>query len=430
MIPILPFALIVKVGVEENDVQRWTSIFLSVYGAALAIGSPICGWIADRSISRRLPFLFGLLALGGATAMLCAGSSIPVLITGRILQGLSASVVWTVGLAILSDTVSKDEIGKAMGYMAAAMSLGSLTGPLVGGVIYAQSGYYTVFAVGFGLIGVDVLLRLLMVEKSMAQKWPSAHVPDSKQSRPRYASSEGMQSACAVNDSLSLVVSQTRNLPPIISLLLIPRLLAALFGCFVYAIFLATFDSVLPLYVRDTFHWDSLGAGLIFICLVAPQFGSPLVGILSDRYGSRAIASTGLLGCVPIWILLRLVNYNSIHQKVLLSAPLILMGIFLTMILTPLMAEIDHVIVVEGAKHPERLERGAAAQGFGLFNFAFAVGTLVGPLWAGFMVRSMNWGTVGWSMAILSGTCCIATLIWTGGRNMAKRNERNEIIVV
>ena len=118
MIPILPFALIVKVGVEENDVQRWTSIFLSVYGAALAIGSPICGWIADRSISRRLPFLFGLLALGGATAMLCAGSSIPVLITGRILQGLSASVVWTVGLAILSDTVSKDEIGKAMGYMA------------------------------------------------------------------------------------------------------------------------------------------------------------------------------------------------------------------------------------------------------------------------------------------------------------------------
>lgn len=79
MIPILPFALIVKVGVEENDVQRWTSIFLGVYGAALAIGSPICGWFADRSISRRLPFLFGLLALGGATAMLCAGSSIPVL---------------------------------------------------------------------------------------------------------------------------------------------------------------------------------------------------------------------------------------------------------------------------------------------------------------------------------------------------------------
>lgn len=35
----LPFALTVRAGVEEKDVQKWTSIFLSVYGAALAIGS-------------------------------------------------------------------------------------------------------------------------------------------------------------------------------------------------------------------------------------------------------------------------------------------------------------------------------------------------------------------------------------------------------
>ncbi|KAG4427111.1 hypothetical protein IFR05_017406, partial [Cadophora sp. M221] len=61
VIPILPFALVVKVGVKEEDVQRWTSIFLSVYGAALAIESPICGWFADRSTSRRMPLLLGLL---------------------------------------------------------------------------------------------------------------------------------------------------------------------------------------------------------------------------------------------------------------------------------------------------------------------------------------------------------------------------------
>ncbi|KAG4429279.1 hypothetical protein IFR05_015239 [Cadophora sp. M221] len=89
--------------------------------------------------------------------MLCTGSSISVLITGRALQGLSASVIWTVGLAILSDTVPKDKIGKVMGYMAAAMSVGSLTGPLVGGIIYAKSGYYAVFAVCFVLVGLQYL---------------------------------------------------------------------------------------------------------------------------------------------------------------------------------------------------------------------------------------------------------------------------------
>jgi MFS family permease len=91
--------------VKEEDVQKWTSIFLSVYGAALAIGSPVFGWFADRSSSRRAPLLLGLLALGGATAMLCAGSSLALLLTGRFFQGLSASVVWTVGLALLSDTI-------------------------------------------------------------------------------------------------------------------------------------------------------------------------------------------------------------------------------------------------------------------------------------------------------------------------------------
>jgi MFS family permease len=82
-----------RAGVKEEDLQRWTSIFLSVYGAALAVGSPIFGWFADKSTSRRVPLLLGLIALGGSTTMLCAGSSLVVLVTGRLMQGLSASVV-------------------------------------------------------------------------------------------------------------------------------------------------------------------------------------------------------------------------------------------------------------------------------------------------------------------------------------------------
>jgi MFS family permease len=60
-----------------------------------------------------------------------------------------------------------------MGYVAMATSLGSLSGPLLGGVVYAQAGYYAVFAMGFAIIGVDILLRLMMVEKSVARQWLS-----------------------------------------------------------------------------------------------------------------------------------------------------------------------------------------------------------------------------------------------------------------
>jgi len=71
------------------------------------MAAPICGWLADRSQSRRLPFLLGLVLLAAATVMLCLGRSMAVLVTGRILQGLSASVVWVVGLALVADTVGE-----------------------------------------------------------------------------------------------------------------------------------------------------------------------------------------------------------------------------------------------------------------------------------------------------------------------------------
>lgn len=442
VVPVLPFAFTVRAGVEEKDVQKWTSVFLSVYGAALAIGSPIFGWFADKSTSRRAPLLLGLFALGGATGMLTAGSSLPVLITGRLLQGLSAAVVWTVGLALLSDTVEKENIGQAMGYIAAATSVGSLLGPLLGGVVYASAGYYAVFAMGFALIGLDIVLRFLLIEKRVALQWstPAETSAESNSSNVgetatnedeiRPATDTTMPSGFIISEktpTASQVSKPTRKLPPLITLLGVPRILVALFGCFVQAATLASFDSVLPLFVKKTFGWNSSGAGLIFICLVVPALLSPFVGIFSDKFGSRSITTIGLLGALPAWVLFRLVTHNSIGQKVLLGALLSLIGFFMTLVMAPLMAEIDHGVALEEKKKPGSLgKRGAAAQGFGLFNLAYALGTLVGPLFAGFVVQKAGLGTLGWAMAILNGVCAVATFFWTGGRIMLKGKERHK----
>ena len=115
--------------------QYWISLLLAVYGAAILAASrtccsfalvPVneqrltilapCGWLADKSPNRRLPLLIGLIALTGATLMLCLGTSIGLIVAGRVLQGVSAAMVWIVGLALLADTFSPGEIGTAMGY--------------------------------------------------------------------------------------------------------------------------------------------------------------------------------------------------------------------------------------------------------------------------------------------------------------------------
>ena len=65
--------------------------------------------------SRQFLLVGGLGAFAGATAMLCVGTSIGLFIAGRILQGMSAAIVWTAGLALLADNVEKEELGKCLG---------------------------------------------------------------------------------------------------------------------------------------------------------------------------------------------------------------------------------------------------------------------------------------------------------------------------
>lgn len=88
---------------------------LAAYAAASLIFSLVAGIIADLGSSRKLSFLAGLIALLIATIMLFLGQSVTVVALARVLQGASAAVVWTVGLALLLDTVGSDDLGKTLG---------------------------------------------------------------------------------------------------------------------------------------------------------------------------------------------------------------------------------------------------------------------------------------------------------------------------
>lgn len=170
IVPVMPFSLTVQASVPDDQVQQWTAILLACYNAALVVGSPIAGIYADHSSSRRWPLLLGLLALCACTVLLCLAKSVALLIVGRLLQGLSAAIVWTVGLALLVDTVGRD-IGQAMGWVSIAMAVGLLVAPVIGGAVYAVAGYYAVFYTAFAVIFCDIVLRLVLVEKKVARQW-------------------------------------------------------------------------------------------------------------------------------------------------------------------------------------------------------------------------------------------------------------------
>lgn len=271
-----------------------------------------------------------------------------VLLISRLLQGLSAAITYTVGLALLVDTVGRNDIGKWMGTALSSSSFGLIVSPLLGGLVYAKAGYMSVFAMAMSLIMFDILMRLCMIEKKTAQRYQTAeevhqedrfygtftndgsvgHQQPHSPAESQKPTSDSEQ-APLLSGAAEEPASKKTRMPTILVLLSMPRLLAAIYGIFVNVSVLAAFDGVLPLYVKEIFGFDSLAAGLLFLCLAVPALTGPIVGNITDRLGPRWIAVAGCSLSAPPLILLRLVDHDSLLQKVILCVLLTICGMLI-----------------------------------------------------------------------------------------------------
>jgi MFS family permease len=304
----------------------------------------------------------------------------------------------------MADAVGRDGLGQAIGYMSMAASVGTLTGPLLGGVLYEKCGYYSVFGLAFGLIGLDILLRFLLIERKDAVKWlaPETRPLLSAQSE-AYASTDLPQKG--VLERMSFLVSSS-------------RLLVALWGNFVVALFLSSFDSVLPLFVQGAFQWQQSGQGLIFIPLIVAHVFDPVTGYIIDRFprSARFITGGAFFVLAPLLVLLKLVTENSLHDKTILCALLSGIGLCLSVTLPPLDVEIFNIVEEKEKQRPGAFGAGGAtALAFGLTNMGFSAGNLVGPFFAGFIRQEAGWGTMSWALGSMAALSGIPILLFMGG---------------
>lgn len=457
IVPVLPFALSERANVPSQDVQHWVSVLLTVYGVSLVVGSPFVGYLSDRMPTRSPSFLGGLVVLLGSTLMFCFARSIALLLLARILQGFSAAVVWAVSLSILADRVGAKGTGYAIGWTSVGRTLSVVLGPVLGGVVYAEAGYYAVFGMAFACLAVDIGLRLVLIEARIARKWDPkigpddldesetelpedlenggneissntpAHLSTTTESRKQDDRFPSQSDACRSRQgrSQSRRRNVLRRLPPAIILLLIPRFLLAFWGCIFEGIIITGLDAVLPLFVSRTFQWTSSGAGLLFLAFVIPSFMTPITGWLSDRHGPKWYAVLGYLLLVAPLVLLRLIVHNTLEQKVFLGVLLTWMGVAGACYEIPFWVEIATIAETKGSEDPELFgDKGAIGQAYGLGTMGWALGAVIGPIWAGFVYSSAGWDTMGWSLALLSVASAVPTAIWTGGYLFGRKDKR------
>lgn len=282
----------------------------------------------------------------GATAVLSLGRHIAVLALGRFLQGLSAAVVWTSGLSLLTDILGPKRYGEAVGYAQTAVSVGTTSAPLVGGVVYARGGYTAVSAINMGTVAISIVLALIMVEPK-ADLGSGEPVPEFSVSGnnnddaayeevsrmgPSMRSPTRIEAASYEPNERSALIQRKHKEgnfgdgPAYPLLLRSGRVLANMGGIFTYSVVIISFEGMIPLFVKETFHWDSTRAALIFLSWIIPGFLAPVAGKASDRLGPRWVAVGGLLFAALPLMFMRLVTTDSTLHKVLLCGLLTLVG--------------------------------------------------------------------------------------------------------
>ena len=191
-----------------------------------------------------------------------------------------------------SDTAPEQHLGRQFGIASMGLTIGSLLGPPIAGVLYERWGFKAPFVFGIIVTGVDLLARLLLIERHEAMRWgvdPMAISAGSKEEDPEVAaevtvveraeepSAPVPQSAVQEGDKIEKQLQESKvprvvMLPHIALLKLMksPRAGVSIILTFFWGVGWAGQEAALVLHMEDVWGLDPRQAGTAFIAAVVP----------------------------------------------------------------------------------------------------------------------------------------------------------------
>ena len=321
----------VGLGASQSQLEWGINSYTLVFAGLLFT----FGVVGDR-IGRKRMLMIGMAAFG-LFSLLTAYSHTPdQLILARALMGLGAAAVMPQTLSIISNVFDPKERARAIGIWATAVGIGVAIGPIVGGLLLAHFWWGSVFLINVPLTAVGVLAILLLV-------------PESRDPNPGridylgvllsiaglvlvvYGIIQGGEKGSWVHwDVLGITAAgllvlaffawyETRLSHPSLDVKLFrdPRLSSAIAA--LGLVFFGMMGSLffLSFYLQAVRGYTPLYAGVLTLPFAAGQMlMAPRSAKLVRRYGTKAVAATGLLTVTlalagylllststPIWVL-------------------------------------------------------------------------------------------------------------------------------
>jgi len=371
VVPILPFY-----ATHFGATGQALGFLMAIYSIMQFIFAPVWGKLSDR-IGRKPVLLIGLVGYALSFGLMGISQSYIQLLISRSLAGILSSATLPTALAFIADTTSANNRSSGMGLMGAAMGLGMIFGPMIGGSLThvaasaplstwmqfatdPESGALLNLSMPFFAAALLAVLTIPFVIIKLPESLHKDHRVDHRN-----------------------VAGQSR----------LKQITGALGGpmgflfvmAFLLAFALANFEAVFGLYAKDQFELGPSEVGMLLgmIGVLSVIQQGVMIGPLTRKIGEERVLRWGLIVSVIGFVGLAIIP--GVWMMVLFSA-IFNVG---NALLRPSVASLIS----------QRAETGQGVA-MGLENSFMSLGRAVGPIWAGSIYDvHMTWPF--WSGAIL-----------------------------
>jgi EmrB/QacA subfamily drug resistance transporter len=296
----------VDLGASLEQLEWTVNAYTLTFAVFLLTGAAL----GDR-FGRKRMFMLGVAIFTAASAAAALAPSAEWLIAARALQGLGAAIVTPLTLTILSDAVSRERRGAALGAWSGIAGLAVAMGPLVGGAVVDGIAWQWIFwlnvPVGLVLLRLAPLLRestgpdrsldlpgLALASMGMLGiVWGVIHGNGDGWTSPGIVGALGGGGAMLA----AFVAWELRTAQPMLPMRFFRnRAFAAANGASLLMYF-GMFGSIFLLvqFFQTAQGHSPLKAGLLILPWTALELVvAPIAGALSDRIGSRPLLAVGL----------------------------------------------------------------------------------------------------------------------------------------
>ncbi|WDF54238.1 MFS transporter [Mucilaginibacter sp. KACC 22063] len=295
VLPLLPFLL--GKYLPPGQVVVGMSLLLSVFGICTFFAAPVFGALSDR-YGRKYILIISLLGSVLGYVLFGIGGALWVLFLGRIIDGLTAGNI-TILFAYIADTTEPKERAKWFGYIGAAMGIGKIGGPALGGLL-GSINIGLPFYVTAGLIFISALAVYRLLPESLAKESRTAH----------------------------LTLSNFNTFAHFKNVFSLRGIRLLLLSGILFYVGLSIFQFNFTVYLKDIYRWGpvAIGSVLTFVGICDILTRAWLLPLLLKRLQEKKVAVSGLTLLAIGLVMVLVSSYWHASVLIALAVSLIIIG--------------------------------------------------------------------------------------------------------